>query len=93
MLSVYGCKTKKDLKAYVCQGDGAGCHDDGKAGYVATGQRVKSCEASRRLQETSMFGPEFKGAGQYPVVGPAPYERKWFAMVHVDGNGRIVKVV
>lgn len=68
MLSVYGCKTKKDLKAKV------------------------GVEASCVFQETSMFGPEYKGQGSYPVVGPSPTERKWYATVKVDGAGRIVSV-
>ena len=67
MLSIYGCKTKKDLKARV-------------------GQLV-----SDLFVETSMFGPEFKGDGAYPVVGPSPYERKWFATVRVT-DGKVSKV-
>ena len=68
MMSVYGCKTKKDLKA--------------KIGKRADGV----------LQETSMFGPELRDNGCFPVVGPGPYERKWYANVTV-AEGRIVKVV
>ncbi len=42
--------------------------------------------------ETSAFGPEYKGDGQYAVVGPDPYQnRKWYATVHVKG-GLISKV-
>ena len=41
--------------------------------------------------ETSMFGPEFKANGQFAVVGPAPYERKWFAQVTMV-DGLIAKV-
>ena len=48
--------------------------------------------ASTLFQETSMFGLEYKGAGSYPVVGPSPYERKWYATVTVDADGRVVKV-
>ncbi len=44
------------------------------------------------FHETSIFGPEYKGAGSYTVVGPSPYERKWFATVTVDASGRVVKV-
>ena len=44
------------------------------------------------FQETSMFGPEYKGAGTYAIVGPSPTERKWFATVTVDADGRVVKV-
>jgi hypothetical protein len=42
--------------------------------------------------ETSMFGPEFKGAGTYTIVGPSPYERKWFGQITVDADGRVLKV-
>jgi hypothetical protein len=48
--------------------------------------------ASDVLQETSIFGPELKNAGKFPVVGPSPYSRKWYAEVTVT-DGRIVKVV
>ena len=102
MLSVYGCRTKKDLKAHVCHGDGAGCHDTPPApapmtigavlAFKSPAPKVPRCGAADRLQETSMFGPEYKGAGRYPVVGPSPYERKWYATVTVDDGGKIVKV-
>ena len=48
-------------------------------------------EASRVLQETSMFGPELRDHGKFAVVGPSPYERKWYAQVTVTG-GKITKV-
>jgi hypothetical protein len=42
--------------------------------------------------ETSMFGIEYKGDGNYAVVGPDPYnKRNWFAEVKVV-NGKISKV-
>ena len=41
--------------------------------------------------ETSMFGPEFKANGQFAVVGPSPYQRKWFAQVTMV-DGLIAKV-
>ena len=42
--------------------------------------------------ETSMFGNEYKGDGDYAVVGPDPYNnRKWFARVWVK-EGVITKV-
>ena len=45
-----------------------------------------------KLIETSMFGKEYKGDGEYTVVGPDPYKnRKWYALVTVK-NGFIVKV-
>lgn len=44
-----------------------------------------------RYQETSMFGEEFKADGSFPVVGPSPTERKWYATVTM-ANGIIAKV-
>lgn len=67
MLSVNGCRTKKELKSMVGQ------------------------SADGLFLETSIFGAEYKGDGQYCVVGPSPYERKWFATVHAK-DGKIVKV-
>lgn len=68
MMSVYGCRTKKDLKDKVGR------------------------NAQDVLQETSYFGPEYHGTGTYPVVGPSPTERKWYATVHVGAGGCIVRV-
>jgi len=34
-----------------------------------------------RYEETSIFGPEFRPDGRFPVVGPSPYQRKWYAEV------------
>ena len=44
-----------------------------------------------RYEETSAFGPEFKENGTFSVVGPSPYQRKWFASV-TTVNGFITKV-
>ena len=41
--------------------------------------------------ETSLSRDEFIGDGSYTVVGPDPYERKWYATVTVRG-GKIAKV-
>ena len=41
--------------------------------------------------ETSLFGPEFSPNGDFCVVGPSPYERKWFASVTMK-DGLIQKV-
>jgi hypothetical protein len=41
-----------------------------------------------RYEETSAFGPEFKETGKFCVVGPSPYERKWYAEVTME-NGLI----
>lgn len=45
-----------------------------------------------RYIETSIFGPEYKGDGDYTVVGPDPERnRKWYANVTVK-DGVISKV-
>lgn len=44
-----------------------------------------------RCIETSMFGLEYKATGTFAVVGPSPYERKWYAQVTME-NGLIKKV-
>lgn len=44
-----------------------------------------------RYQETSMMGPEYKENGSFVVVGPGPYERKWYASVTMK-DGLIAKV-
>ena len=42
--------------------------------------------------ETSFHGKEYKGDGNYCVVGPDPYDRKWFAELTIaDGLIRKVK--
>lgn len=41
--------------------------------------------------ETSMFGPEYRENGKFAVVGPSPYQRKWFAQVTMV-DGKIAKV-
>jgi hypothetical protein len=44
-----------------------------------------------RFVETSIFGPEYHGDGDYTVVGPSPHTRRWYATVTVR-DGVIVKV-
>ena len=44
-----------------------------------------------RYVETSMFGAEYRETGKFCVVGPSPYERKWFASVTMK-DGLIEKV-
>ena len=39
-----------------------------------------------KYTETSMFGPEYKSNGVFCVVGPSPYERKWFAEITMENN-------
>ena len=41
--------------------------------------------------ETSMFREEYRSNGQFAVVGPSPYQRKWFASVSMR-DGLIEKV-
>ncbi len=42
-------------------------------------------------EETSMFGEEFHRNGTFAVVGPTPYNRKWYAEVTME-DGLIKKV-
>lgn len=44
-----------------------------------------------RYVETSMFGAEYTPNGTFAVVGPSPYQRKWFAQVTMS-DGKIAKV-
>ena len=46
---------------------------------------------SLRYVETSFFGEEYRENGTFCVVGPSPYERKWFASVTMK-DGKIAKV-
>jgi hypothetical protein len=41
--------------------------------------------------ETSFFSPEYTPNGKFAVVGPSPYERKWYAQVVME-NGLVKKV-
>ena len=55
---------------------------------------LKACVGERLVyNETSAFGPEYpsNGTGEFSVVGPSAYDRKWFARVEVK-NHLIVKV-
>lgn len=44
------------------------------------------------FEETSFFGAEFKGAGDYCVVLPTPQDRRTFATVTVTDERVLVKV-
>ena len=46
---------------------------------------------SLRFTETSLFGAEYKSNGTFCVVGPSPYQRKWFAEITM-ADDLIVKV-
>ncbi len=59
--------------------------------YKSKKELKQSVGMPLRYVETSMFGNEFKPDGKFCVVGPSPYERKWFATVTMKG-GRIAKV-
>lgn len=58
----------------------------------ATKKELKAAIGERpNFIETSMFGAEFHGDGEYAVVGPDPYVRKWYATVAVV-DGLIARV-
>lgn len=44
-----------------------------------------------RFTETSMYGSEFRRDGEFTVVGPGAYDRKWYATIVLE-DGVIVKV-
>ena len=51
----------------------------------------ESIGQSLRYVETSMFGEEYRANGTFCVVGPSPYQRKWFASVTLK-DGIIAQV-
>ena len=61
------------------------------ASYKTKKELKENVGKSLRYVETSMFGAEYKPNGKFCVVGPSPYERKWFAEVTME-NGKIKKV-
>lgn len=62
------------------------------AARYKTKKDLKASVGKRLLYtETSMFGSEYTGNGKFCVVGPSPYERKWFATVVME-NDLIKKV-
>ncbi len=62
------------------------------AARYKTKKDLKAAVGSRlKYTETSMFGPEYKDDGKFAVVGPSPYERKWYATVVME-KGLIKKV-
>lgn len=60
-------------------------------GYKTKKQLKEAVGQPLRYVETSMFGAEYKDNGSLTVVGPSPYERKWFATV-VMKDGKIARV-
>lgn len=61
------------------------------SGYKTKKDLKASVGKQFRYTETSMFGLEGKANGEMTVVGPSPYDRKWYATVTVK-DGVIVKV-
>lgn len=61
------------------------------ASYKTKKQLKESVGKPLRYEETSLFGPEYRADGKFNVVGPSPYERKWYATVTME-NGLIKKV-
>lgn len=61
------------------------------ASYKTKKELKQAIGQTLRYEETSFFGPEFRENGTFAVVGPSPYERKWFATVTMV-DGKIAKV-
>ena len=61
------------------------------ARYKTKKELKQSIGKPLRYIETSIFVPEYRGDGTFCVVGPSPYERKWFAQVTMR-DGLIAKV-
>lgn len=61
------------------------------ASYATKKQLKEAVGKELRYQETSMWGPEFKSNGSFPVVGPSATKRVWYATVTMS-NGLIKSV-
>jgi hypothetical protein len=61
------------------------------ASYPTKKALKESVGKALRYVETRFFGPEYKDNGTFAVVGPSPYQRKWFASVTMK-DGLIAKV-
>jgi len=61
------------------------------ATYKTKKQLKENIGKELRYVETSLFSAEYKDNGSFCVVGPSPYERKWYAKVTME-NGLIKKV-
>jgi len=56
------------------------------ANYPTKKALKASVGSELRYEETSIHGAEYRADGKFCVVGPSPYQRKWFAQVTmVDG--------
>lgn len=53
----------------------------GVKGYRTKQDLKLAVGESLRYVETSIFCNEYTPNGEFPVVGPTPYSRKWFANV------------
>ncbi len=56
------------------------------ARYKTKKHLKESIGKALKYEETSMFGEEYKADGQFCVVGPSPYERKWYATVVMEAG-------
>lgn len=88
------------LDALLCrQGDGNSefgwepFKDAAMLGASYPAKKALKAAVGQTLQfiETSMFEPEYDANGTFCVVGPSPFERKWYAKVTMK-NGLIFKV-
>lgn len=61
------------------------------ANYKSKKELKEAIGKPLRYEETSIFGSEYKSNGTFCVVGPSPYQRKWYAQVTME-NGLIKKV-
>ena len=61
------------------------------ASYKTKKSLKENVGKSLRYVETSMFGKEYNPNGSFCVVGPSPYDRKWYANVTMK-DGIIIKV-
>lgn len=61
------------------------------AGYKNKKNLKESIGQPLNYEETSMFGPQYLSDGQFSIVGPSAYDRKWFARVTMKA-GLIVRV-
>ena len=56
------------------------------ARYPTKGDLKHALGRVLRYTETSAFGSEYHGDGEYAVVGPSPTIRKWYATVTVTNR-------
>ena len=63
----------------------------GISGFTTKKELKAAIGEAANFIETSMFGSEYRGDGQYTVVGPDPYDRCWYATITIK-DGVIAKV-